>query len=51
MKAKSFLYIYTHAIEGEKEKAATDRKTTLSISPQSGFFAYYMTDNNLYRNK
>lgn len=53
MKAKSFLYIYTHAIEGEKEKAATDRKTTLSISSQSGFFffAYYMTDNNLYRNK
>lgn len=51
MKAKSFLYIYTHAIESEKEKAATDRKTTLSISPQSVFFAYYMTDNNLYRNK
>lgn len=52
MKAKSFLYIYTHAIEGEKENAATDRKTTLSISPQSVFFfAYYMTDNNLYRNK
>lgn len=53
MKAKSFLYIYTHAIEGEKEKAATDRKTTLSISSQSVFFffAYYMTDNNLYRNK
>lgn len=26
MKAKSFPYIYTHAIEGEKEKAATDKK-------------------------
>lgn len=38
MKTKSFLYIYTHAIEGEKEKAAIDRKTTLSISPQSVFF-------------
>lgn len=34
MKAKSFLYIYTHAIEGEKEKAATDKKAKLSISSQ-----------------
>lgn len=44
MKAKSFLYIYTHAIEGEKEKAATDRKTTLSISSQSGFFFCVLHD-------
>lgn len=43
MKAKSFLYIYTHAIEGEKEKAATDRKTTLSISSQSVFFFLRIT--------
>lgn len=34
MKAKSFLYIYTHAIEGEKEKAATDKKAKYSISSQ-----------------
>lgn len=34
MKAKSFLYIYTHAIEGEKEKAATYKKAKLSISSQ-----------------
>lgn len=38
MKAKSFLYIYTHAIEGEKEKAATEKKATLSrLYPRSVF--------------